>query len=347
MADLQNMEKREGGIGSPLADLSAPLLDDTQLADFWESMNNLADLNNVLNAVIGVRNPDTGGENVRLVRANDRGFIDLPNAIGGDNNHRRAGLMSGLDKHNLDNAAPTNNPRFTGNVTVPTKNSAIAAAASPSSAQNTAVATEGQLAATRNAIDNHIAATRNAIDNHIAATRDAINRERAAASHRHHVADINDGQFPLNRIPRGTANTVLRGMGTGSDPRYGQIHLGTDVTGHLRSSNISSRFGAVHRIGAVLANVTLPGMNVGDFQCLSITLEADSRRKDIMLPSGGQYAFCGILTRHQRAHTSYGVELGSASAAISVGSEGQDGNTSIISAVNTAIRGLLFVRRIR
>ena len=53
-------------------------------------------------AVIGVRQPATGSENVRLVRARSGEFINLPNAVGGIEAQRRAGMMSAQDKANVD-----------------------------------------------------------------------------------------------------------------------------------------------------------------------------------------------------------------------------------------------------
>ena len=53
-------------------------------------------------AVDGVRNPATNAENVQLTRASGGAALSLPNAVGGTDAARRAGMMSGLDKQRLD-----------------------------------------------------------------------------------------------------------------------------------------------------------------------------------------------------------------------------------------------------
>ncbi|MCL2233095.1 MAG: hypothetical protein FWB99_08470 [Treponema sp.] len=172
-------------------------------------------------------------ETVNLILDNLSGLIA---SLGGEPNNNDAAQLENAIADALALKADVNNPAFTGTPTVPAKSGAIAAAASPSAAQNTAIATEGQIAATRNAINGDRApiasptftgtpdvpaasaavaaaatptaaqSTRIATVGQIAATRNAINGDRMPVGTYYTQypvvsATTHAAMFPANRTP--------------------------------------------------------------------------------------------------------------------------------------------------
>ena len=90
---------------------------------------------------------------IQTIRSLQSFPLDWERVIWGTGANQQTPWIRVLSRADIETRAPINSPTFTGVPDVPAASGAVAAAATPTAAQNTRIATVGQIAATRNAIN--------------------------------------------------------------------------------------------------------------------------------------------------------------------------------------------------
>ena len=164
----------------------------------------------------------------------------------------------------LSGMAPLNSPAFTGTPAVPAKLNVILADAAPPEAQQTAIATEGQLAALRNAMENNVPDNVMTTDGTASSPDQVVSRRTAFENHRLFTQHVSGTRIDVSSLLEMLNNNIQVAFTNVSDNPsinsnlYQQFNL-VDISGIFNVSAIPVTGGTtaatVNSVVRILAQV--------------------------------------------------------------------------------------------